>query len=38
MSLKAILVNDFHNYVTGDLKKKDFHIFQLTLGDQYCLY
>ena len=35
MSLKAILVNDFHNYVTVDLKKKDFHIFPMTYGDQY---
>ena len=35
LSLKAIFVNDFHSYVTEDLKKTDFHIFQMTQGDQY---
>ena len=35
MSLKTIIVNDFQNYVTEDLKKNYFHIFQMTLDDQY---
>ena len=35
LSLKAILVNDIHSNVTEDLKKNDFHIFQMTQGDQY---